>query len=273
MTINKLKKEIKNYWNSYPCGIQQSGVQPGLKEFSREYFENIENHRYSTEPEIYSFAQFSRSYGKKVLEVGVGMGTDFLQWIRSGAETYGIDFSEKSINITKNRLKIYGLVAKELKVADCENIPYPDNFFDLVYSWGVIHHTPNPIRALDEIIRVTKPMGKCKIMIYNRHSLCAFYLWIKRCLFKGKFYRNFAWAIANYMESPGTKAFSRKEMLKILKERNIEEIKIETDVNKLRSLKKGKSFLKFLAKCLAIIFGYKNIGWFMTIQFNKRSGL
>ncbi len=269
MTIGKLKKEVRNYWELNPCGTEHGGTYQKQIKFSKKYFGNIENHRYSAEPEIHPFAQFSQSRGKKILEVGVGIGTDFLQWIKSGAEAYGIDLSKNSINITKARLKTYGLEAKELKVADCEDIPYSDNLFDLVYSWGVIHHTPNPIEALDEIIRVTKPQGLCKVMVYHRHSLLVLFLWLKICLLKGRFNKSFSWVVANYMESPGTRAFTKREMLKILGERKVNNIKIETKTTSYDLLRGQGSFLQLIAKCLAKIFGYKNVGWFMTIQFSK----
>ena len=77
----KLKAEVQTYWNSSPCGTEFSSAE----RYSKNYFDEIEQHRYLVEPEIFAFAQFTRFYGKKVLEVGIGAGTDFVQWVRSGA--------------------------------------------------------------------------------------------------------------------------------------------------------------------------------------------
>jgi len=127
--------------------------------YSKEYFEEIERRRYDPvvgEPEIFSFAQFTRYSGKKILEVGVGAGTDFIQWVRAGAVAYGIDLTEKAIEHVRRRLEVYNLHAADIRVGDAENLPYEDNTFDLVYSFGVIHHSPDTERALSEIITLQR---------------------------------------------------------------------------------------------------------------------
>jgi ubiquinone/menaquinone biosynthesis C-methylase UbiE len=168
---NNIKDQVKGFWNEKTCGTWEIDE----KKFTRQYFQSIEEDRYSKQPEIFAFAQFTRFTGKKVLEVGIGAGTDFIQWARAGCEAYGIDLTEESIEHLKHRLKLEGLNAKEFKVADSESLPYKDDLFDLVYSWGVIHHTPDTQAALKELIRVCKPGGKCKIMIYHRRSLLAYF--------------------------------------------------------------------------------------------------
>ena len=81
----------------------------------------------------------------------------------------------------------------------------------MVYSWGVIHHSPDTVKALEEIVRVTKPKGEIKIMIYNRYSVTAFWVWVRNCLLKGKIWKSITYAVANYVESPGTKAYTKSE--------------------------------------------------------------
>src|SRR5687767_13620453 len=163
MNQSAVKDEVAKYWNKRACG---TGVTAAEK-FSRDYFDEIEDYRYRVEPEIHGFAQFTRYRGQKVLEVGVGAGTDFLQWVRAGAKAYGIDLTEEGVAHVKHRLAVYGLAAEDVRVADAENIPHPDETFDLVYSYGVIHHSPNTIRALEELIRCTKVGGTIKFMVYN----------------------------------------------------------------------------------------------------------
>ena len=263
------KKNVSDtsFWEDKSCGSEFAKSE----KYSYQYFEEIENYRYKTEPEIFSFAQFTRFYGKKVLEVGYGAGTDFIQWIRAGAITYGIDITTEGYNNLVNRLKVYNLSAEEIKISDGENIPYPDNFFDLVYSWGVIHHTSDTLGALKEIIRVCGINGKCKIMVYNRHSLNSLYLWIKKALIKGKFWKSFSWCIYNFMESKGTKAFTEKEILILLKNMPVSNIKIKTILTFYDKLEKHSKFVRMIASMLAFILNEKKVGWFLTIEFDKIS--
>jgi ubiquinone/menaquinone biosynthesis C-methylase UbiE len=207
------KRAVHEYWNSHPCEAPRN---PRLKRFSREYFEAIEAARYDRHPAIMAFAQFPRYHGRRVLEVGVGVGTDFVQWVRCGADAYGVDLTREAIAHVEHRLAVYGLHACEVRIADCEDLPYRDDSFDLVYSWGVIHHTPNVCRALEEIVRVCRPGGICKLMVYNRHSLAAFYVWVRRALLSGHPWYSFSRCIACYVESPGTKAFSYREIREML---------------------------------------------------------
>ena len=95
-----------------------------------------EGFRYQIEPEIFAFAQFTRYRGQRLLEVGIGAGTDFLQWVRAGAKAHGVDLSREAVDHVKHRLQVYGLSAEDVRVADAENLPYEDNTFDVVYSWG-----------------------------------------------------------------------------------------------------------------------------------------
>lgn len=261
-----LKKEVCDYWNEQVCGSQTTDKA----KYSKEYFDEIENHRYLVESEILSFAQFANFSGKKVLEVGIGAGTDFTQWVRAGAKAYGIDLTSEAIEHVNRRLAIYGLKAEEVRVADCEALPYESNSFDLVYSWGVIHHTPNTQKALGEIIRVTRSGATCKIMIYNRHSLYAFYLWARKALLMGRPWKSFSWCIYNFMESTGTKAFTKKEVALMLASLPVEGIRIQPVLTYYDKLGMYNSFIRFAAKVLSILFGGDRAGWFMTIQFNKK---
>lgn len=265
MQNDNLKNEVKNYWNQQSCGTE---VTKETK-YSQSYFEEIENFRYRIEPEIFSFAQFSRFRNKKVLEVGVGAGTDFIQWVRSGAESYGIDLTPEAIENTKTRLKLENLQAADLKVSDAENLPYPENFFDLVYSWGVIHHSPDTVKCLSEIVRVVKPTGKIKIMIYNRRSLFAIYRWIIEAFLKAKPFQSISSVLWNNQESPGTKAYTKKEAIKMISKFNLKIISINCHVSAHDLLYYKSSTYQIIAIIAASIFGWQRCGWFMTIELEK----
>lgn len=268
--MEKLQKEnfklkVHDYWNQQACGTQASN---SIK-FTKDYFEDIEAYRYSIEPEIFSFAQFTRFHDKKVLEVGTGTGTDFLQWVRAGAETYGIDLTTEGVEHVKHRLHVYGLKAKEVRVADCEALPYGEDTFDLVYSWGVIHHTQDTQKALEEIIRVCRPGGMCKIMLYHRHSLVSYYTWIKHALFKFRPYKSLSWCLYHYMESVGTKAFTPKEVVYMLKNYPVENIKITPRLTYYDKLGKSNKLFQKIANILATILGGDRVGWFLLVEFSK----
>jgi len=265
MNKNVLKEQVRNYWGETPCG----STTAKSKIFSREYFDEIEEYRYSIEPEIFSFAQFTRFKDCKVLEVGVGTGTDFIQWVRAGVRAYGLDLTQESVEYVKKRLKVYGLKAEEVRLADAENLPYPDNTFDLVYSWGVIHHSPNTIRALEEIIRVTRPEGKCKIMVYNRHSLSAFYKYLYWGILRGKPFRSISWLLFHHQESIGTKAFTIREVKSILSKYPIKIINIQASVTKYDLLWQSPLPFRIVAYILGCLLGINRMGWYMTIEFDK----
>jgi len=202
------KRHVQEHWDGLPCDTHTG--KP-FSEGSFEFFEKIEQSRYAGQAFIHSFAQFTRWHGKKVLEVGCGCGTDLLQFARAGAEIYGIDLSQQSIELTKKRLSLYGVQA-EATQADGENLPFPSEQFDLVYSWGVLHHTPNPPKAVKEIYRVLKPGGFIKAMVYRRYSGMVLRLYLKYRLLRGKPFTSLTEVTSKHLESPGTKAYTLKEV-------------------------------------------------------------
>lgn len=213
MSINK---EVKSYWEEEACGTSPDLIK-NTNIYTKAWFEEVENYRYSVEPFIHSIAQFSRHGGKKVLEIGVGAGSDHLNWARSGADLFGVDLTEKGIETTKKRLKLYDLNSN-LQRIDAENLPFKDNYFDIVYSWGVIHHSEDTEQVIKEISRILKPGGKFLGMIYHRRSLHAFYLWIKNALLKCKPWRSFNYVIYHYNESIASKAYTFKETKSLFSE-------------------------------------------------------
>lgn len=160
----ELKQHIRSYWDDKQTGLWYSKKQEGTK----EYYDEVEQKRYSTYyPYIPKIVEFEKYRGKKVLEIGVGMGIDLKQFVQNGADTYGIDLTDGAIERTRRLLQIYGLNAN-LQVMDAESLKFPDNNFDLVYSFGVLHHTPKTQEAIDEVHRVLKPNGEAIMMLYSK---------------------------------------------------------------------------------------------------------
>src|SRR5258706_12440039 len=126
MDSQQTKSLVREHWDAVPCGTQDT-VQT---RYSLEYFEEIERVRYDLEPFIFSFAQFTRHHGERLLEVGTGAGTDFLQWVRAGARATGLDLTPNGIEHVQRRLDLYGLTAGELIVGDSEALLVADCHFD-----------------------------------------------------------------------------------------------------------------------------------------------
>ena len=159
---DELKGEVREFWNQLSCDTQ---VASSTK-FSRDYFEEIESFRYYDQPFIHAFAQFTRYRGKRILEVGFGAGTDFIQWLRAGARASGIDLTPEALENLKRRIEVYQLPGPEqVMVADAENLPFESGSFDLGYSFGVLHHSPDTEKAISELVRVVRPGGDVKIML------------------------------------------------------------------------------------------------------------
>jgi len=263
-----LKAEVKAFWNRRSCDV----VFARSEKFSREYFEEIENWRYSDQPFIHSFAQFTRYHGKKVLEVGFGAGTDFVQWLRAGARATGVDLTEEGLTNLTQRIQLYGLPAPEkIQVADAEHLPFPSNTFDLGYSWGVLHHTPNTEKAIAELVRVVRPGGEIKLMLYNRHSLYAYKCWLKYALLKGMPWKSLRWVLWNHVESLGTKAYTEREVSQTLAPLGLRNIRMETFVTSGDRIER-QSLIHRLSNSAAGMIVWltgRRLGWYRTIAAQK----
>lgn len=177
-------EQVEAFWDARPCNIRHSLRELG----SLEYFEEVEARKYLVEPHIPAFAQYERWKDKKVLEVGCGIGTDTINFARAGAKVTAIDYSEKSLAIARRRAEVYGLHISFYK-ANAEEISriVPVEQYDLVYSFGVIHHTPHPERAICEIRKYMGPGSELRLMVYHRHSWKTF--WILVTYGRGAFWR------------------------------------------------------------------------------------
>ena len=258
----KLKESVRTYWNKQSCGTDIATSE----KFSREYFEEIEEHRYASEPEIMPFAQFTRWRGAKMLEVGVGAGSDFLQWVRAGTRAHGIDLTQEGIDHVRERLGIYGLECEELRVGDAENIPFEDDSFDLVYSWGVIHHSPDTEKALHEIARVVRPPGRGKLMVYNPKSAYVVYKYLRWGLLKGKPFMSIERIMAEHQESPGTKAYSIEEFTGMMKSAGFEIIMADAPVTIYDRLPDQPAPVRWVAYILCFLAGLRTGGWFLRAE-------
>lgn len=208
-----LNTDVRAYWEQEPCGTDGAvvGDRPPM---SPEWFAEVERFRYEAEPFIHQIAQFTRHRGKRILEVGVGAGTDHLQWARAGCDCYGVDLTDAGIETTRAHLALHGL-SSNLQRVDAETLPFDDGCFDLVYSWGVVHHSEAPERIVAEIHRVLKPGGTFVGMLYGRRSVTAFHVWVRHAFRKGRPWRTFRDVIWNHVESIGTRAYTIPELRRL----------------------------------------------------------
>jgi ubiquinone/menaquinone biosynthesis C-methylase UbiE len=204
-----LNERVRAYWEREPCGTNQE-LTGRTEKFSLAWFQNVEEHRYSVEPIIHAVAQFTRWRGKRILEIGVGAGTDHLQWARASADCHGVDLTDAAIETTRRHLAHYGFLSR-LQRVDAETLPFDNQCFDLVYSWGVLHHAEHPERIVAEIHRVLRPGGVFVGMIYGRHSLTAYKAWARFALLRLRPWRSLSRVVWEHVESVGTKAYTLKE--------------------------------------------------------------
>jgi 2-polyprenyl-3-methyl-5-hydroxy-6-metoxy-1,4-benzoquinol methylase len=201
--------DVRKYWDDRPCNIRHSPKPVG----SREYFDEVEARKYFVEPHIPVFAEFDRWKGKRVLEVGCGIGTDSINFARAGAELTAVDLSGESLRVARQRASVMGVEDRiEFVQANAEELTsaVSGTQYDLIYSFGVIHHTPRPERALAEMRKLAAPGGTLKLMVYHRHSWKV--LWILAGEGRGRFWQADE-LIATYSEAqtgcPVTYSYSR----------------------------------------------------------------
>jgi len=167
MSKEETIEDVRRYWDARPCNVRHSPKQKG----TYEYFEEVAARKAKVEPHIAAFAEYDKWKGKKVLEIGCGIGTDAIQFVRAGADYTGVDLSSESLALAKERFRVYD-VQGTFFCANAENIStlLAGNQYDLIYSFGVIHHTPNPKQVIAGLVDLLKPDGELRVMLYAQHS-------------------------------------------------------------------------------------------------------
>ena len=211
MDLGAQKAEVQSFWEAMSCGeVYAEGDT--IKEKLRQQAEA----RYHLEPYIHDFARFWEGAGQDVLEIGVGMGADHLEWAQSRPNRLaGIDLTARAVGWTAHRLTERGLKS-DLREGDAENLPFADDSFSIVYSWGVLHHSPDTPRAFQEAHRVLRPGGTLRVMIYHRPSIVGVMLWARYGLAKGHPGRSLQDIYAHHLESPGTKGYTVSEAQRLV---------------------------------------------------------
>jgi 2-polyprenyl-3-methyl-5-hydroxy-6-metoxy-1,4-benzoquinol methylase len=228
-STDKSVADVQRYWDARPCNVRHSPKPVG----SREYFDEVEARKYLVEPHIPAFAGFERWRGKRVLEVGCGIGTDSINFARAGAELTAVELSSESLGIAARRAEVMG-VADHIQFvqANAEELTSTlgGERYDLVYSFGVIHHTPHPDRALAEMRALAAPGGTLKLMVYHRHSWKVF--WIVGAQGRGRFWKTDE-LVAEHSEAqtgcPVTFSYTRSEVRELVERSGfqVEELRVD----------------------------------------------
>jgi len=220
---------ISNYWEKEVCGTRFIKDESLLTEY-----EQLRNSRYMVEGFIKDFAfeiPDNNFQDKKILEIGVGAGTDFIEFLKRDGICSGVDATEAAILETKKNIKTAfpenNQKLEYLQKCNAEKLPFDNNYFDIVYSYGVLHHAKNTMTCLSEAVRVLKPGGILKIMVYSNFSATGIMLWLLYGLGKFKVFSTQEKIIFKHLESPGTKCYSKKELKKILEGFSLENIVLQ----------------------------------------------
>lgn len=220
-------QEVRQFWNTQPCNIKHSAAKVG----SKRYYDEVETRKYFVEPHIPLFADYPRWQGKTVLEIGCGIGTDTINFAKNGAMVTAVDLSDKSLNLAKKRAKVYG-VEKQIKFyrANAEELSkqIPIKKYDLIYAWGMIHHTPKPTRVIAEIKKFTYKNSTIKLMVYYKYSWKVLQILLQYG--HGAFW-NLDKLVATHSEaatgSPVTYIYSKKSARLLLKDFTITDMRVD----------------------------------------------
>lgn len=168
--------DVYTFWNSRPCNVRHSSQSQD----SVEFFDEVAAKRYRAEPHIHSFMAPEKWAGKRVLELGCGMGTDAIQFAKAGALVTCIDLTQNGLELCKKNFALHGLPGTFFQgnIEELESLLPQEarNSFDLIYSFGVIHHTPNPKKVFDAIPLFLKEGGELRCMLYSKFSYKLFWL-------------------------------------------------------------------------------------------------
>lgn len=263
---NEAGNEAQKLWNSKACGELEGNKN------TVEYFLNVEKDRYAQQPWAQNYFEYHKFAGKKVLEIGVGQGTDLMQFARSGAICFGVDITDNHLNLTKRNFDLQGKQV-ELHKTDACNLPFPDNYFDSVYSFGVMQYIRDIEKVLSEAQRVLKPNGRLMIALY--YKWVAFHRFWKilchgiRCgwLFT-KGYKGLLATIESSADAvnikPYVKLYTRKDCKNLLSSFSITDISIH-------QLEKGHFWPVFLqnlsAKFVPML--ESKLGWYIAVKALK----
>lgn len=168
-------EKIKSYWDTHIHDLEIAKHPVGSLEFFRE----LSQYRFEKLEYLPKLVDFHGFAGKKLLEIGCGLGIDLIQFAKGGAEVTGIDLSSTAIGLAQKYFSLENIHGN-LQVMNGEALEFPEASFDVVYCHGVLQYTANPEQMIREAFRVLKPGGLFIGMVYNRKGwLYTFSKWFR----------------------------------------------------------------------------------------------
>jgi len=226
------KLNIQKQWDGDPCGVNT--IDPSLAPNTIEYYRSARSHRYEVDsPWMHDAVDFSTIRDADILEIGVGLGSDHFSFASLGNRMTALDLSREHLAHTKRHLELEGLKTNAV-YGDAECMPFENEQFDLVYAFGVLHHTPDTEKAIAEVHRVLRPGGVAIIALYSRWSLFFIIFLLRNGLIRGGFFKKSYAELLSEIEyrsgsndaTPIVKLYSRSQVRRLLK--NFDNVELAT---------------------------------------------
>lgn len=253
-------------WSEHPCGAVEGD------ELTLDYFLQVERLRYEQQPWQHSFFRFDRFAGQRVLEIGVGLGTDLVQFAKAGATCHGVDITDRHLELCARNFALRGL-SVDLRRCDATQSEHPDASFDVVYSFGVLHHIPDAEAATREIRRVLRPGGRCLIALYHKGSFFHLYMVLVRGVLQGRLFRlGYDGLMATVEDGadgivikPYVKVYSRREVKRLLSGFQIDRMSVHhVEIGRFRERLVGKLVAPVLRRLEPLL------GWYVVCDATRR---
>lgn len=262
--------ENKNWWNNNPMTYIDWDLNKKDRIVKQKKGFGILNKKYlNTNPYLKKKFQnlLKKNYlkNKTVLDLGCGWGTSSIYLAKFSKKLFAIDISEVSIKGAKQNIKLHSKKKIKIRRMDAEKLKFDKEYFDYIYSWGVIHHSTNPEKIFFNIFRVLKKGGSSFVMVYNKHSLRYYCLGLYYLFGKFKIFQGYNLETVQKYFTDGYyhKHYTKNDMKKLLTKIGFKNIKIEIDYMAARifpGVKKNSKLDKYLKK---------KFGWFLIVKFNK----
>lgn len=259
--VNEGQDRNRTWWENAPMTyISWDNTERLLKD--AKDFEYVNQQYLETNPFLDNKFNFNSLKSKKVLEIGCGAGSASVLFAKNGAEVTAVDITEQAIQMIKKNAQYNNVKLNAIK-QDAEKLSFSDETFDYVYSWGVLHHSQNTVKAFSEVSRVLKKGGQGLIMVYNRNSIRYYIKGLKWLLLRGKIFKgyNLEKIQSFYTDGYYHRHFTSNELKRSLASKGLISDKISI------THMKSKCFPyipHFLDEGLKLLFG-----WLLISEFHK----
>ena len=252
-------KDVQDFWEKNPLCAEIIPFEPG----TREFFEHHNILRRKEEPEDFQrkIYEYDKWQEKNVLDIGCGTGYVVALYAAGGAKVSGVDIAQRSVELTNDRLRLFGLEA-DIRQSNAESLPFADASFDLVTSYGVLHHTPDTQKAINEAVRVLRPGGKLILMFYNKNSFAFRILFPLKRILQPSSWGKTSQEQVNQVDGAGNplgKVYSRRDLRLMVKD--LDNIEFATASTFFHHEKYLPSFIKTLI--------INQFGWCLYVKGTK----